>query len=298
MRLSESTGFTPWRRIFVTASLVVTAAIPSVAQSPSRDKLVADTRLRIKSLTDQFEQIGDAAQQKLNAANCRVDCPPEIGRRVGDEMTAAMDRIAADIHAQVDSFFQRMVDADGGRVDVGGLQSALQSILPQSDERPSIYAGSASSGRYLIAAYAIHKGEQMGLGATSVTLRAYTTDGRGVKLADVTGGNMDGYAGITVQEVHPWASNPVAPVTRETYLLLSGYLTGANGPNNRMRLYAYDGKSFRPIWMPENVWGNFKIETTKTGFVIQGDYYRESRKRRDEYTLLNDGVMLSRSDVK
>jgi hypothetical protein len=53
-----------------------------------------------------------------------------------------------------------------------------------------------------------------------VTLRAHTSGGRGVKLADVTTADMDGYA---------------------------------NGPNNRMRLYAYEGKSFRPVWMPENV---------------------------------------------
>src|SRR5688572_1551949 len=282
MRLNKSAGFTPWRCIVVAASLLVTAAVPCLAQSRSRDKLVADARLRIRALNDQFKQIGDSAQQKLDAANCRVNCPPEVGRRIGDEMTTAMNRITVDIHAQVDAFVRRMVDADGARVDVGGLQSALQSILPQSDERPSIYAGNASTGRYLIAAYAIHKGEQMGPGATSVTLRAYTGEGRNVKLADVTAGNMDGYAGITVQEVHRWVSNPVASMTGDTYLLLSGYLTGANGPNNRMRLFAYDGKSFRPIWMPEDIWGNFKVETTKTGFVIHGDYYRESRTRHDE----------------
>jgi len=85
-----------------------------------------------------------------------------------------MDRITAEIHAQVDSFLQRMVDADGGRIDAGGLQSALRSILPQSDERPSIYAGNASSARYLIAAYAIHKGEQIRPGARFASVRQRT----------------------------------------------------------------------------------------------------------------------------
>lgn len=275
MRLSESTRFTPWRCIVVAASLLVTAAVPSVAQSPSRDKLVADAHQRIQTLNNSFEQI-----------------------REGDEMMSAMDRMTASIHAEVDSFIRRIVDAESGHLDIDRLQSRLREVLPQSDEPRSVYEGHSPSGRYLIAAYAIYKGGQMGSGATSVTLRAYTGGGRNVKLADVTGGNMDGYARITVQEVHPSVSNPVAPSTGETYLLLSGYMTGANGPNNRMRLYAYDGKRFRPIWMPEDVWGDFKVETTKTGFVIQGDYYRESRTRHDEYTLLNDGVMLSRSGVK
>ncbi len=97
----------------VVVALAGAAAAPAVAQSPPSDKLVADTALRIKALNDRFTQIVDVAQQKLDAANCRVDCPPEVGGRIGDEMTAAMDRITAEIHAQVDSFVQNMVDANG-----------------------------------------------------------------------------------------------------------------------------------------------------------------------------------------
>lgn len=250
-----NTGLPPLRRIVLAAALLGAAA-PAVAQSPSRDKLVAETRPRIHALDEEFGQTIHAAQQKSDAANCRVSCPPGVAQRIDDEMMTAIKRITASIHLEVDSFIRRMVDANSGRLDIGRLQTGLREVLPSSDEPRLIYEGHSSTGRYLIAAYAIHKGEAMGPGATSVTLRAYTGEGRNVRLADVTGGNMDGYARTTVQEVHPWVSNPVAPGSGETYLLLSGYMTGANGPNNRMRLYAYDGKRFRPIWMPEDVWGN------------------------------------------
>ena len=76
---------------------------------PSRDTLVADTQQRINALKEQFKLIGDTDQPKLDAATT--------------------DRITADVHAQVDSLIQRIVGADGGRVDVGGLQSALGSIF-------------------------------------------------------------------------------------------------------------------------------------------------------------------------
>jgi hypothetical protein len=231
--------------------LVATVAT-SFAQSLSSDKLLADAQQRIQTLDSRFGQIRDAAQRQLDSANCRSNCPPEVGQRIGDEMMAALDRNTASIHAEVDSFIERAVEGNKGRIDLASLRSALRQILPQSNEASELFEGNSSSGRYVIAAYTINKGVH-GNGGTSVMLRAYSVAGPTVKLAGVTGDSMDGYAGVTVQELHPWASSPVAPKSGDTYLLLSGYLTGANGPNNRMRLYAYDGKAFRPIWMPENV---------------------------------------------
>jgi len=69
-------------------------------------------------------------------------------------------------------------------------------------------------------------------------------------------------------------------------------MTGANGPNNRMRIYSLDGSKFRLLWMPEDIWGTFTARPTAAGFVVEGDYYRESRRRRDQYSISKHGVSL------
>ena len=69
-------------------------------------------------------------------------------------------------------------------------------------------------------------------------------------------------------------------------------MTGANGPLNRMRLYAYDGRKFRSVWMSEDIWGQFDVRVIDGGFRVEGDYYKETRKRQDAYQLLKDGLLL------
>jgi hypothetical protein len=100
---------------------------------------------------------------------------------------------------------------------------------------------------------------------------------------------MNGYAGLEITELH-------APLAGKLFLLLSGQAMGANGPNTRMRLYEYDGERFRPMWMPENVWGSFYVKATVDGFNVEGEYYRSDRKRRDGYVVYDDsggtGVIL------
>ena len=110
----------------------------------------------------------------------------------------------------------------------------------------------------------------LGPRATSVTLRAYNLAGGRFELADLTGDNLDGYGSVSVKELHSPVSMP---------LLVWGQMTGANGPNIRMRVYTYDGKKFRTVWMPENSWGNFTIHVTAHGFTVGGEYYREDHAR-------------------
>ena len=137
----------------------------------------------------------------------------------------------------------------------------------------------------MIVAYNQHKGRLMGERSTSMTLRAYNKTATGVKLTDVTGEAMDGYGDISVKELH-------SPVPGGIWLLVWGQMTGANGPNVRMRVYAYDGGKFRTIWMPANVWGNFAVTITDSGFTLDGPYYREGGERHDTYTAASDGLYL------
>jgi len=125
----------------------------------------------------------------------------------------------------------------------------------------------------------------MGPGATSVVLRAYRATDKGLRVGDAAGADMNGYASVSVKQL-------ASPMPGETWLLVWGQATGANGPNIRMRGYAFDGKKFRTVWMPANEWGNFTIHIDPNGFTIDGESYRSSKKRHDVFVVASDGFYL------
>ena len=128
----------------------------------------------------------------------------------------------------------------------------------------------------------------VGPNSSYAALAAFRADGSKLALSDSTGNDMEGYASIDVKELH-------SPVEGEIWLLVSGYTTGANGPNCRMRVFAYDGKKFRTVWKPANVWGALATRVSDSGFVVRGDYYRSNRHVNDHYALAADGLYLMKS---
>jgi hypothetical protein len=279
------------------ASFVLAAALVSLEQVGPRtlERSVEAAQNRIATLDKGFQEAVDHAQAQDEAANCRVDCPTEVSQRITKEMQAAMSAIVAKIHGEVDSFIGSIARSPTTRrLDPEVVANSLSRILPSAHDARQAFAGGAPENRYLIVAYCLHKGAQMGLGATSVTVRAYNATADGVLLTDVTGNDMDGFDELVVKQVRPLVFPPATPPIQTTYVLLSGYLTGANGPRNRMRLYAYDGKNFRPVWMPADIWGRFDVRVTPGGFTVEGEDYRPSRKRRDDYVLSDGVVTLSR----
>jgi hypothetical protein len=218
--------------------------------------------------------------QKANCANA-TQMREQIEREWAERLKA-INAVASQIRNEIDAYVARAVDAN--RLDSAAVAQSLERILGgPPDERPSAFVLDLDHAQSLIIAYTVFKGTLMGTDGTSVTLRAYTPSRGTLRLVAATGDDMDGYAGVSVLELH-------SPVPHEMWLLLSGYMTGANGPNNRMRVYAYDGSKFRIMWAPENIWGNFTLDVTDRGFTVDGDYYREDKIRHDEYVLAEDGV--------
>jgi hypothetical protein len=259
------------------------------AAVPLRDDLVAATRERIQALDDRLIEIQDDWQKQLDAANCRTFCPPEIVDRLGKEMPIAMDVVMAQIHAEVEGFVLRTADTQQADLNKGSVAQGLEQILPKSGLTRAVFVLKSGNRRSLIVVYALLRGRTIG---SSVAIRAYNETAienspsglprTGLRLADVAGEDMNGYAGLELTELHP-------PVAGKLFLLLSGEAMGANGPNTRMRIYRYDGEKFRPIWMPENIWGDFHVSVTVDGFNVEGEYYRLDKKRRDGYVLYENG---------
>ncbi|MBS1826030.1 MAG: hypothetical protein JST93_11970 [Acidobacteria bacterium] len=187
------------------------------------------------------------------------------------------------------------VDTFVGTLNPEGVQPqsverTLKNILSRAlypGQSPAVYVTEhPKNGRFLMAVYTLDRGF-MGQGGTAVILRVYQASGGRFILANVAGNNMDGYGNVTVKQLH-------SPTRGEAWLLLWGYMTGANGPNMRMRVFACDGRAFRSVWMPENVWGSFRVNVTATGFAVEGEYYRERNVRRDAYSVAEDGIYRAR----
>ena len=256
-----------------------------------REQVRTETKKRITNLNKKFDELLaiTPSEKELRAA-CAVNCAsPQVQdglRNAAAKRMAALDDVVSQIHNEVDAYIARTVDRKQLDLDRKSIEQGLKQILVQVyDESASAFVLDSASGRSLIVVYALRKGTLMGERATSVTLRAYKATDIGVELADFTGDDMDGYGNLSVKELH-------SPVPDETWLLVLGYMTGANGPNVRMRVYAYDGAKFRTMWMPENVWGAFTIRVTDHGFTVDGSYYREDKERHDTYFLGPDGLYL------
>ena len=150
---------------------------------------------------------------------------------------------------------------------------------------PAVFLLESPHGRTLVVLYAIDAGTAM---TSSTTLRGYEVSGNRVNLAGTTGSDMDGYGNLWVKQLRS------PELTDELWLLVGGQAFGANGPNIRMRIYAYDGKKFATRWMPANVWGTFTVTLTDSGFRVDGQYYQEDKDRHDAYLIGEDGLYLCR----
>ena len=252
------------------------------------DPTVAATRERIRILDARFQPIIDSDRW-----DCPADCPPDTRRRLLNEMFAELNQVTSRMHAEVDAFVIRTVKREQADLNKDEVGRGLREILPPVDNDPrSVFLLKTANRRSLVVAYNLFKGSMMGDIGVSMTIRAYSETPVDPKLADETGADMNGYRDVSVTELH-------STFARSLLLLASGYASGANGPNNRMRLYAYDGEKFRTLWMPEDIWGQFDVKAVDNGFTVEGDYYRVGGKRRDRYLVSDDSVsLLTRESVR
>lgn len=280
--------------------LPVLALVASVCAGQTADQtpetLASAAESRVSALSRQASQLLSPSpkEQELLAA-CKINCSTaqvqDELRKISAERLVAMDAVVSQIHAEVDRYIIRTAHPKTPDLDHRGIESGLKQILSSAADMPPVALVSKSTGGYtLIVMYSLHKGDMMGPGATSVTLRSYRARGDRVELVDDTGSDMDGYGRVSVKELP-------SPTHDDAWILVSGYATGANGPNARMRVYLCNSGRFRTMWMPANVWGDFTVRLTDGGFTVEGAYYPEDKKRqRETYVLAPDGVYLLRSE--
>ena len=204
-----------------------------------RENIAVEAAKQVVDLNKSFETLlsSSPAEQSLMAA-CALDCSrPQVQVGLHDlvgKRTAAMDAVISKIHAQVDFYITSTVDPKHIDLDKTAVEEDLKRILaPASDGPPSAFVLNSQKSRSLIVAYTLYKGGMMGLGATSVSLRAYRASISGLEFAGSTGEDMAGYGAISVTQLP-------SPASEQIWLLTEGQMTGANGPNIRMRIFAFE----------------------------------------------------------
>jgi hypothetical protein len=279
-------------------ALIAVLPLAAFVQTASRpeEQLESETANRIATLDKRFGELlketTESEKQWAEACSskgCQAAAPgvQEEAEKSGVERDKAMNAVASQIHGEVDTHITRAARPD--HVDPGAIEQSLKRILGKTAWGPtSAFVTSVNRTPSLVVAYTLAKAGSMGEGATSVTVRVYAAVQGHFRLVAATGGDMDGYANVSLVELH-------APILGEMWILLSGYMTGANGPNNQIRVYAYDGTNFRAVWGPDDNWGDFTVRATDRGFSVDGPYYtaasgKDPEPRHDVYLLAEDGV--------
>jgi hypothetical protein len=278
------------------AVLITLLPVAALAQPADRvqGQIEAETAERIAALDKRAEELTEfteSEKQWIEACGnvgCYTAAPGirEKSERARAERAEAMDAVAFQIHGEIDAYIGRAVRTD--RLDPAAVGQNLKRILGKTAwGATSAFVISVGGTPSLVAAYTLSKGGRMGAGTTSVTVRVYAVSEGSFRLVAAAGGDLDGCADLSLVQLH-------SPIPNQMWVLLTGRLTGANGPHNEMQIYAYDGAKFRPVWADDE-WGDFTVRATDRGFTVDGPYYTAASGidhgvRHDNYYLAEDGA--------
>jgi len=81
-----------------------------------------------------------------------------------------------------------------------------------------------------------------------------------------------------------------SPLAHESWFLAWGPNQSANGYVVRVRVYAFDGMTFRTVWQRDGLL-NAKLRKTTSGFIIDHVPRESSHEVHDEYVLTPDGPL-------
>jgi len=272
------------RQLLLCVYLLSLAA--AFGQDNPAEKLKLQTQRHILVLNRQFEELRQATpEEKELQAACAKNCTQVSAQldALSARKLAAMEEVAAKIDQQVDSYVVGAVSPKLTQNDCNRLASDLTQILGDiAVGPPNAFCVDRTKSRALVLVYAISGGTAIN---SNTVVRSYKASLRGLVADAITGNDLNGYGNLSVVKLH-------SPVPEELWLLIWGQAMGANGPNMRMRVYAYGTNGFKTMWMPANVWSSFDVTPTIDGFRIDGTYYRQDTQRHEIYQVTPYGLYM------
>lgn len=289
------------RFLLATLCVFTVAVVCCVGQtSPAASRSMrSEAAARVASIKGQLNSLtqGPNGEQELLAElptacrkpDKRCSAVREGLRQFSEQRIAAADRLAMAVHREVDRHLASLRIANPADIDLEFVKAELQAVLQlPADMLPMVMSTQQSGEPHVVVAYCLHKGSMMGPGMTSVALRAYRLQNGRLELHSDAGREMAGYTWISVLPVPLQEAN-------QAWFLLSGYLTGANGPNLRMRGYLYGQHGFQMLWAPANVWARLTLNPWENGFRVDGNSYRTDAVVHEFYRVSEHAVYQDRS---
>ncbi len=153
-----------------------------------------------------------------------------------------------------------------------------------------------ASGKFLIVGVDVPRGGPA-IAEDAISIRAYRNDKNQFGLLAETGSDLDGHF-LNAKAF------PTAPVAGEFWLIAWGDQPPRTPYTVALRIYAFDGSSFRTVWSPDDIVTrnvSSAVRLTPTGFSLdridQDRYFSglSPYNLREEYTLTVNGPQLTSS---
>jgi hypothetical protein len=189
-----------------------------------------------------------------------------------------MDGVTARLRDEIDTYVQGVVDL---RETSEEIQARLRKLVtrtpnPVYGDASYVRAAELPVGRSLLIAYTIVRPPHHNW----ATVRGYVEKGNRFELVASAGQDFEGF-NMFKHELR-------SPLPGEIWLMAWGQAQGGNGKIVRFRVYAFDGRTFRTMWSPEEML-NATVSFSDMGFAI--DHYRRPNDVHDEYLLTSNGVV-------
>jgi hypothetical protein len=167
------------------------------------------------------------------------------------------------------------------------IEDRLKTLLmrkPEPDYGDLAFARVADlpTGRSLLVAYTIVRPPHHNL----ATVRGYRRTLAGFELVAVTARDFEGF-NMFMKELR-------SPIPNQLWMLAWGQAHTANGKFVRCRVYAFDGKTFKTMWSPEEMF-RADVRVWESGLAI--DHYVRPNDIHDEYLITPNGPLKTNSYV-
>jgi len=202
-------------------------------------------------------------------------------------------QLTAQIQTIVDQYLTQGVDAN--KSDDKDIEKSLKELMgdehdaddPEHYAPPFAQIGNVRGDRFLVVGYKLMRGGGA-VNDSATSIRGYRVQNGHFEFIAATGQDFDGYG---------FFLKPLPSPPNESWFLSWGALSGFNGNRTRVRVYAFDGTSFRTVWDPADLY-NVTVKLTKEGFALI--HLDEDRYKRmlppyfvqDDYIVVPDGVRL------
>jgi hypothetical protein len=247
--------------------------------------LIGGADLTGQNVEDRVARAATRAEHIANLSDSLRIQPSEKSRT---RYESVKEQATTDLFTHVDAYISDSFNA--GTASPESIKNGLDRLLVA--RRTDSYNDGAfakfvdlRAGRFLLSTVELWRGGGA-INESAFRLSAYSAVQEVFTRQASTGSEMDGFGVLT--------NTLPSPVPGESWIICHGALYGYNGTKVRVRIYAFDGTSFRTIFQPEDFLASGfdeSFELTTAGFKLHSVRKTDGNLYTDEYTLPASGPL-------